>query len=288
MQATTSPLDDLRREIDRVDRAILDLLIRRTEVVRQVAEVKGDRQDGRLAVRPAREAAILRTLVDENADRFPPAALVRMWRELIAVLTQIQTPLSVAVYAPREGAPTWDLARDHFGSSTPSQRVDSASQAIRAAGNGIDTLAVLPLPGDEDRWWPTLMSDNYDRLRVFARLPFVRPLVREGDDREAIAIGRVELEPSGDDQSLLAVEAEVDVSRARLRTLLAGAGLEPLWLAAFRPEGEPVALHLVEVPSLVVDGDPRLHHVQMVARGEVLRIVPLGGYPRPITVAAQV
>ena len=288
MTAAIGQLEDLRAEIDRVDRAILDLLIRRTEVVREVAAVKGDRQRDRLAVRPAREAAILRRLVEENADRFPPAALVRMWRELIAVLTRMQTPLNVAVYAPRDGAPTWDLARDHFGSGTPVQRVDSASQAIRAAGNGTDTLAVLPLPGDDDRWWPTLMSDHYDRLRVFARLPFVRPLIRDGDDHQAIAVGRVELEPSGDDQSLLALEAEPGVSRARLRNLLADAGLEPVWLAAARPAGEPAALHLVEVPSLVLDGDPRIGGVLAAARGEVLRIAPLGGYPRPITVAPSV
>lgn len=288
MQAALSRLEDLRKDIDRVDRAILDLLIRRTEIVRQAAEVKDDRRKDRLAVRPAREAAILRRLVEDNADRFPPAALVRMWRELIAVLTHLQTPLATAVYAPRDGAPTWDLARDHFGSSTPSQRVESASQAIRAAGHGVETLAVLPLPGDEDRWWPTLMSDSADRLRVFARLPFIRPLVGDGEDREAIALGRVELEPSGDDQSLLALEAEVGVSRARLKTLLAGAGLDPVWLAAFHPPGEPAALHLVEVPSLVVDGDERLHQARAAARGEVLRIVPLGGYPRPITVAANV
>lgn len=285
MQAITSELEDLRKEIDRVDRAMLDLLIRRTEVVRRVAEVKGDRERDRLAVRPAREAQVLRRLVEDNAGRFPPAALVRMWRELIAVLTRIQTPLAVAVYAPREGAPTWDLARDHFGSSTPIQRVDSASQAIRAAGNGSATLAVLPLPGDDDRWWPTLMSDHYDRLRVFARLPFVRPLIRDGESSEAIAIGRIELETSGDDQSLLALEAEVGVSRARLRSLLADAGLDPVWLAAARPPGEPGALHLVEVPSLVQDGDPRIGAVLAAARREVLRIVSLGGYPRPITVA---
>lgn len=282
MQADVPPLEDLRAEIDRIDREMVGLLVRRTEVVRDVAKVKGDRAQDRLAVRPAREAEVMRRLVAESDGRFPAVPLVRIWRELIGTLTQMQTPLSVAVYAPREGAPTWDLARDHFGSGTPLQRVESASQAIRAAGHGAGTVAVLPLPTDEDRWWPTLMSDQFDRIRVFARMPFVRTPEGEREDRAAIAIGRVELEPSGDDQSLLAIEAEPGVSRGRLKTLLADAGLDPVWRAAARPPGEAIALHLVEVPSLVIDGDQRLKTAALASRGEVLRIVPLGGYPRPL------
>jgi chorismate mutase/prephenate dehydratase len=205
MQADVHPLEDLRAEIDRIDREMVGLLIRRTEVVREIAKVKGDREQDRLAVRPAREAAVLRRLVGQSGGRFPAVPLIRIWRELIGTLTQMQTPLSVAVYAPREGAPTWDLARDHFGSAATLLRVESASQAIRAAGNGVATVAVLPLPTDEDRWWPTLMSDQFDRIRVFARMPFVRRPEGEGEDPAAIAIGRVELEASGDDQSLLAI-----------------------------------------------------------------------------------
>lgn len=282
MQADVPSLEDLREEIDRIDRSMLDLLVRRAEVVREVAGVKGDREQDRLAVRPAREALILRRLVRESGGRFPVAALVRIWRELIGTLTQMQTPLTVAVYAPRPGAPTWDIARDHFGSGTVMRRAESAGQAIRAAGDGGATVAVLPMPGDEDLWWPTLMSDQFDRIRVFARMPFVRTPRRDGEDREAIAIGRVEVEASGDDQTLLAIEAEPGVSRGRLKTILSGTGLDPVWRAAVRTPGEDVARHLVEVPSLVMDGDGRLKSAVVASRGEVLRIVPLGGYPRPL------
>jgi hypothetical protein len=41
-------------------------------------------------------------------------------------------------------------------------------------------------------------------------------------------------------------------------------------------------VHLVEVGSFVGEGDERLADVLGAARGEVLRIVPLGGYPRPL------
>ena len=49
--AVAPPLDDLRTEVDRIDQAILDLLIERTEVVREIGRIKGDRLSGRLAAR---------------------------------------------------------------------------------------------------------------------------------------------------------------------------------------------------------------------------------------------
>ena len=60
------------------------------------------------------------------------------------------------------------------------------------------------------------------------------------------------------------------------------AGLAPDWLITWRPADPGQAVHLVEVGSLVREGDERLAALQGAARGEVLRIVAVGGYPRPL------
>lgn len=275
-------LDNLRADIDRIDQALLELLVERSDVVRKIAELKEDRRNDRLAIRPAREAAILRRLMARAEDRFPAAVLVRMWRELLAAQTRLQAPLSITVCAPRSGFSTWDLARDHFGSLTPMTRVDGTSQAVRTVANGEATVAVLPLPSDDDSWWRALLSDRPDRLRAFMRLPFVAASDGEGRDAHALAVGRAEIEPSGDDLGLLAIEAEPDISRGRLREMLAAADLEPGWVGLHRSSREPQVLHVAETPSLALDGDPRIKAVLSAARGEILRIVPVGGYPRPI------
>lgn len=279
----SASLEQLRADIDRIDRALLELLIERTEVVREVAAVKRDRESGRAAIRPGREAQILRGLVEQAGERLPADLLVRMWRELINHLTRMQAPLTLAVYAPAGRLQTWDLARDHFGSLTMAQRMESAGQAIRAVGDGSATIAVLPLPGDDDPWWPSLISDRFDRPRVFARLPFVQR--RDPEEAHAIAVGRIDPEASGEDAALIAVETGPDVSRARVRDLLARAGLEPSWLAVRRQD--PNMLHLVEVPSLVLDGDERVGAALNAARGDLLRITPLGGYPRAIALVGS-
>jgi chorismate mutase / prephenate dehydratase len=283
MDTTAPPLDNLRAEIDKIDQQILDLLIERSAVVRLIGDVKGDRLDGRSALRPAREAQILRRLAERARGRFPTAVLVRMWRELLAAHTRLQTPLSVAVFAREEDAQRiWDLARDHFGSATPMTQVDRPIQALRALGDGSATVAVLPLPGDDESWWVALMSDQDPRLRVFARLPFVTGSSTDGDEVSAFAIGELDVEASGADLTLLAIEAEPSLSRGRLRDLLVAAGLEPGWAAAWRPPSPPQALHLVEVDSFVGDGDGRITDLRKAARGEVLRVMPVGGYARPL------
>jgi chorismate mutase / prephenate dehydratase len=280
---TTAPpsLEHLRAEIDRIDQEVLDLLVARSAVVRRIGEVKGDGPDGRSALRPAREAQILRRLAERSGARFPAPVLVRMWRELIAALTRLQTPLSVAVFAPKERAlQVWDLARDHFGSVTAMVAVDRPLQALRALANGSATVAVLPLPNDDDSWWVSLMSDHELQLRVFARLPFVSS---HGEEMRALALGQLEIEPSGDDLTPLAIEAEQGLSRGRLRELLATADLNCGWAVTWRPDPPATAVHLVEVDSFVAAGDPRLDALRQAARGEVLRVVPVGGYARPLS-----
>ena len=281
MDTTAPSLEHLRAEIDRIDQEILDLLIERSGVVRRIGEVKGDRLDGRSALRPAREAQILRRLAERASGRFPAPVLVRMWRELIAAQTRLQAPLSVAVFAREAGAlPVWDRARDHFGSATTMFPVDRAVQALRSLGDGSATVAVLPLPNDDESWWVSLMSDHDPRLRVFARLPFVSS---HGEEARALAVGQLEVEPSGDDLALLAIEAEPGLSRGRLRELLIAADLNPGWASAWRPDPPAPALHLVEVDSFVGDGDTRLTELHKAARGEILRLVPVGGYARPLS-----
>jgi chorismate mutase / prephenate dehydratase len=206
---------------------------------------------------------------------------VRMWRELLAELTRLQAPLSVAVFAPKERAlQVWDLARDHFGSATAMVPVDRPIQALRALADGSATVAVLPLPNDDESWWVSLMSDHDLRLRVFARLPFVSS---HAEEIRAFAIGPLEIEPSGDDLALLAIEADPGLSRGRLRELLLAAKLNPGSASTSRAASPPQALHLVEVESFVGHGDERLAEVQKAAPGEVLRVVPVGGYARPLS-----
>src|ERR1700740_1280148 len=114
MPVTPSDLKGLRRRLDEIDDKLQDLLIDRAQIVSLVAASKKD--GNRAAYQPAREAEIIRRLIGRHRGAFPIATLVRMWREMLAATVRLQSPFSVAVFAPADQPGLWDLARDHYGS----------------------------------------------------------------------------------------------------------------------------------------------------------------------------
>ena len=279
--SSAKDLDELRREVDRLDDAMVSLLIERVQVVQAIAAVKQVAADGQPAIRPAREAAILRRLVQQAAGRFPAGTLVRMWRELLAATTSAQSPFTVAVFAPAELPQLWDIARDHFGSLTPVWRAESPSQALRLLAVGTADLAVLPLPSEQDRWWTNLLEGTTPPLRVVARLPFSSAgLYLEG--LGALVVASIEPEPSGDDIGLVAIETIGEVSRGTLVDLLAAASLEPRWLATCVDRERGITVHLIEVDGFLPPHAPTLNTALVGVREHVLRSVVLGSYARPL------
>ncbi|WP_042704124.1 chorismate mutase, partial [Azospirillum sp. B506] len=133
MASARTPLDDLRREIDQIDDAIHDLLMRRAAVVERIGAAKGNgaAEAGAQPVflRPAREATILRRLMARHAGTFPAQVVVRIWREMITAFTRMQGPFAVAVYAPEDRRGFWDVARDHFGGFVPMTAVNTPAAA---------------------------------------------------------------------------------------------------------------------------------------------------------------
>src|SRR5438105_9767407 len=173
MSDIPSDLEGLRRRIDEIDDRLQDLLVERIQVVSTVAAHK--RSSGGLAAhQPAREAEIIRRLISRNRGPFPPATLVRMWRELLAATVRLQGTFTVAVFVPSEAQGYWDLARDHYGSHTLMLPYRSTGQVIRAVTEGQAAIGVLPMPEEEDAdpWWRHLLSTNEYAPQVVARLPF--------------------------------------------------------------------------------------------------------------------
>lgn len=281
-------LDELRREIDKIDDAIHDLLMRRTQVVERVGAQKSGAGP---FIRPGREAAILRRLTARHVGPLPHGVVVRIWRELITALTRLQGPFAVAVYAPEDRRGFWDVARDHYGSMTPVSAVNSPQAAIRAVSEGAATVAVVPYPaeGDADPWWRYLMNGDSRTPRIVSRLPFGGRGNARGEDRDALALALVDAEPTGDDRSLLGVELSGDLSRGRLKDALEAVGLPPTGFCTWHaPGGQGFSVNLVEVGDFVDRADPRLGQLtqRLNAALEAVqasaRVNVLGGYAMPL------
>ena len=85
------------------------------------------------ALRPGREAQVMRQRLEKHTGRFPAAAVFRMWREMMSAFTLMQTPeLKIAICRPHDQPGYWDLARDHFGCQIPLVPHDTPAQVLAA------------------------------------------------------------------------------------------------------------------------------------------------------------
>lgn len=284
MPVTPPDLKGLRRRLDEIDDKLQDLLIDRAAIVALVAASKKDRNQP--AFQPAREAEIIRRLVERHRGAFPVANLVRMWREMLAATVRLQSPFSVAVFAPTDRPGFWDLARDHYGSNTPMLTCDTAAAVIRAVVGGETTAGVLPLPepGESDPWWPHLISGAENTPRIVARLPFgVRGNARAETD--ALAIGRGGYQKSGLDRTLLVARYSAPIGQARIFELLSTAGLVCTLVACC---DQDAAVHLIEIEGFVPISDARLDTFRSELGASLDRLLPLGGYAVPLSAAKLV
>ena len=266
-------LSALRAELDRIDNTIHQLLIERAGVVDKVA------QSGKSAAfRPGREADIVRRLIAQHSGSLPPQTLFRMWRELLAGTTGMQSKVTVAVCETGPNAVLTQLAREHFGTATALRAHGSPAQALNDVSSGAATIAVLPLPTDADNtrddWWATL-ANRTPCLHVIARLPFWTQRNEGAPAAQALVVASTAPDPSAADRSYVVVELDNDVSRDRLSQTLVNAGLTPGSILLRRESGRAFAL--IDVAGYVTDDDPRLAKLGGTAR----RPAVLGAYAEP-------
>jgi chorismate mutase / prephenate dehydratase len=276
----TLSLDELRRRIDAVDDRLQDLVRERAELVQIVAGLK--RSTGMAALRPGREAEILRRLVGRHRGPLPRQSLVRLWRELLGGMVAVQGGFTIAALATEANPGVWDLARDHFGGQLPMTPLRSAAEVLSAVSDGRASIGILPLPEDREPapWWPALADAKARGPRVVARLPFGgRGNGRDSGD--ALAIGMAEFDPSGADNTLLVVVTNRDVSGARLVATLEAVGGRAAYLASVEPAPDEV-WHLIELDDLVRRGDPRLIAALRPLGVTVGDVRISGSYARPL------
>lgn len=267
---------DLRAELDRLDDGLHDLLMRRAEVVTRVAELGAK---GRVAFRPGREAQIIRRLLGRHHGALPARALPRIWRELFAATTAMQGAYVISVCdAAADGAFT-ACAREHFGALTKLRVTTTPAQALREVSSGAATAAVLPLPREEEpvseAWWTALLPHDEPRIHVVARLPFWASRPDGAPRTQALVVAAIAPDPSLDDRTLVGLELPQDLSRARLNTALATAGLTAGSVLLRRDQRQAAAHALIDIEGFMADDDARL--------GQLTRTLQAGsGLPRPV------
>jgi len=255
---------------------------RRADLVDRISAAK---PPGGLALRPGREAQVMRQRLATHKGPFPSTAIYRMWREMMCAFTLMQTPdLKIAICRPVDQPGYWDLARDHFGCQIPFVANDTPAQVLAAVRANPSTIGVVPTPIESDAtpWWPLLAGRDATLPNVVARLPFLDMPNARARGISAFVLARMEPEDSGDDRTLVSVEAATGLSRNRIAGALAKVGL-PAFTSALDQVAGGVHHYLVELPGVLADGDERLHELGTALGLTSGRVAAIGAYAVPAT-----
>ena len=275
-------LDSLRQEIDAIDSELHAMVRRRADLVDRISAAK---PPGGLALRPGREARVMRQRLATHQGPFPSTAIYRMWREMMCAFTLMQTPdLKIAICRPADQPGYWDLARDHFGCQIPFVANDSPAQVLAAVRANPSTIGVVPTPIESDAtpWWPLLAGRDATLPNVVARLPFLDMPNARARGISAFVLARMEPEDSGDDRTLVSVESATGLSRNRIAGALAKVGL-PAFTSALDQVAGGVHHYLVELPGVLADGDERLRELGTALGLTSGRVAAIGAYAVPAT-----
>jgi chorismate mutase len=153
----TGKLDDIRAEIDTLDAELRAGLLRRAELVAQIAAAKAAHNDAAMPLRPMREMQQMRALrawQQADAPMLSGAGLTAIWREIIGMALSQQGGMSI--YASPSAFAT---ARAHFGASLT---YESAPNDLAELADKQRAIAVLSL---------SEATPPPDGMAVFARLP---------------------------------------------------------------------------------------------------------------------
>jgi len=275
MSETIKSLEEVRREIDEIDAALHDLIMRRTRVVEQVMAAKGTTNTGNFI--PGREIKVLRGLMDRHEGAFPRQALIRMWREMISVFAAMQGPFHVVACAKGGEQGCWDMARDYFGLHEKMSTLATPREVVSSVSNDEAAIGVVSVPaeGDDDAWWRVL--GGAVAPRIVARLPFIEGSNARTGGVGAYVLAKLEFDPTGDDRTLLVVETEFELSKADLLRQVTNANLTPQLAVTDRSDG---AAYLIEVDGFVETDDEPVR--KLMDLDEVRSVLLIGSYGVPV------
>lgn len=165
-------LAKLRAEIDRIDAAMHAHLIERGEIISELIKVKRTQESG-AAFRPAREAAMMRRLVERHSGILPLDTVESIWRVIIATFTFVQAPYKVHADFSAGDALVRDSARFHFGFTVPLSAHLGAASVVATVAASKGDLGLVPASNlaGAGAWWTAL--EDAAAPKIIARLPFV-------------------------------------------------------------------------------------------------------------------
>lgn len=137
----------LRKEIDKIDRQLLELLNKRGTFALKIGETK--RKKGLLFYDPVREKNIINNLAKINRGPFPDETIKSLFREILSATLALQESQKISYLGP-EGTFTHLAAIKYFGSFVQLEPLDSIKNIFEYVEKGISKFGVVPIENSNE------------------------------------------------------------------------------------------------------------------------------------------
>lgn len=284
-------LAQYRTEIDAIDVELIDLILKRSAVVSSVGKLKESNRETTCPIRPAREAAQLRKMMERfSGEAFPSAAAVHVWRHIINGSLAIEGALPIGVCSPVGAASdlVW-MAREYFGAYADMTRESQPRALVNKVVNNQCAIGVLPYPHSEDTnpWWLDLANEGDNHPTIFLKLPHLpEQQAKHGNGNggdQAFAIAKVAVESYGEQGiSAIVMRTENTCSMSKLQDTFKRAGFDAQWLSVV-VLSEMERGHFVEIQGDIAQNDSRLEVVREAIGKSFIKLSVIGRYAAPLT-----
>ena len=139
-------LQELRFKIDAIDDEIIELIIQRMAVIKEVGELK--RTEKSVVYRPEREREIIERLYSQSNKSLTKPAIEAIFLEIFAVSRMIELPEKIAYLGP-EGSFTHQVAESRFGDIGEYISLQSIKGVFDSVSSGRTTFGVVPIENNQ-------------------------------------------------------------------------------------------------------------------------------------------
>jgi chorismate mutase/prephenate dehydratase len=135
-------LQNLRKQIDRIDLQILELLNKRSTIGQKIGKIK--RELAQPIYDPQREEELLRELEQKNKGPITSGAIRSIYREVFSSSRSLQKSLKVAYMGP-EGTYSHQAALMRFGSNDEMKPYRTIAEVFEAVSRGEVDTGIVPI-----------------------------------------------------------------------------------------------------------------------------------------------
>jgi chorismate mutase/prephenate dehydratase len=179
-------IEDIRNEIDRIDKELVDLLNKRAECALEVGKRKESKASSIFA--PEREIQVLAKVLAQNSGPLADKTIAAIYREIISACRALEKPITVAYLGPA-GTYTHIASIQRFGDSTTFTPVETIPDVFNEVERKEANYGVVPVENSTEGIVSHtldmfLLSDLRICAEVFAAIS--HNLLSSGDDLSQI------------------------------------------------------------------------------------------------------